>query len=230
LLLFSGAVLVVGLAATGSRGGVVAAAVSGLTALLVARGRRFAIVAMFATALAVGGLWLATSSPGSLSRVREFNTGAGRTDLWTIAWRMSKANPVGGVGLNGYFKESPKYIRQPGRLPSGGHFTLSILDQPLVAHNTYLQTAAELGIVGLFLFGAIVVFSVGCTVRAAWNFRRSGDVPGEALARSIFVAMCGLLAADFFISQMYNKQLWLMLGIGPAMLAVSQLSGRQAER
>ena len=67
-------------------------------------------------------------------------------------------------------------------------------------------------------------------MRAAWNFRRSGDVPGETLARSIFVAMCGLLAADFFISQMYNKQLWLMLGIGPAMLAVSQLSGRQAER
>jgi O-antigen ligase len=221
LLLFSGAVLVVGLAATGSRGGVVAAAVSGLTALLVARGRRFAIVAMFATALAVGGLWLATSSPGSLSRVREFNTGAGRTDLWTIAWRMSKANPVGGVGLNGYFKESPKYIRQPGRLPSGGHFTLSILDQPLVAHNTYLQMLAETGAVGLGLLVAVILAAMRATWMASRSFERLRDPALASLARATLIAQIGALSAATFISDYYDKRVWILLALGPALLAVA---------
>jgi O-antigen ligase len=221
LLLFSGAVLVVGLAATGSRGGVVAAAVSGLTALLVTRGRRLAIVAMFATALAVGGLWLATSSPGSLSRVREFDTGTGRTDLWTIAWRMSKANPVGWVGLNGYFTESPKYIRQPGRLPSGGQFTVSILDKPLVAHNTYLQMLAETGAVGLALLVAVTLAAMRATWMASRSFERLRDPALASLARATLIAQIGALSAATFISDYYDKRVWILLALGPALLAVA---------
>ena len=95
---------------------------------------------------------------------------------------------------------------------------------PQVVHNTYLEIAAELGLVGIGLFGSVVLFSVGSSLWAARNFSTANDPSGEALARAVVAAMVGVLVADFFISQEYNKQLWLMLGIGPAILAVSRRS------
>jgi hypothetical protein len=36
--------------------------------------------------------------------------------------------------------------------------------------------------------------------------------------------MVGHLAADFFFSAQYSKQLWLLLGLGPAMLTLAYAS------
>ena len=41
-----------------------------------------------------------------------------------------------------------------------------IVDTPKVAHNTYLQILAELGIVGFALFLTILVFSLVCAFKA----------------------------------------------------------------
>jgi hypothetical protein len=40
----------------------------------------------------------------------------------------------------------------------------------------------------------------------------------------------GILAADFFASEQFSKQLWLLLGLGPALLAMaySKRGGEQA--
>ena len=38
----------------------------------------------------------------------------------------------------------------------------------------------------------------------------------------MIVAILALLAADFFLSDQYSKQLWLLLALGPALLAVSR--------
>ena len=40
----------------------------------------------------------------------------------------------------------------------------------------------------------------------------------ELFARGMIVALVGILAADFFISEQFGKQLWLLLGLGPALL------------
>jgi hypothetical protein len=48
----------------------------------------------------------------------------------------------------------------------------------------------------------------------------------ELLARGVIVAVLALLAADFFLSDQYSKQLWMLLALGPALLAVS----RRAEK
>ena len=80
------------------------------------------------------------------------------------------------------------------------------------------------GIVGIALFGSIIVFSLATSLRGARNFGARGDIGGEALARSVTIALIGVLVADIFISQQYNKQLWLLLGIGPAILAISKRS------
>ena len=44
----------------------------------------------------------------------------------------------------------------------------------------------------------------------------------ELFARGMIVALVGILAADFFISEQFGKQLWLLLGLGPALYGVAR--------
>jgi O-antigen ligase len=228
-LLGVAAILAIGLAASGSRGGIVAAAVSAAGALLVARGRRLSIVAIVVGGLAVAGLWFATSSPSTWDRVREFDTGTGRADLWEVAWRMSKAHPVAGVGLDGYTQESAEFVRQPGgRLPTGPDFTRAILNEPLVAHNTYLQLLAETGAVGLSLLALLILAATRASWLASRAFERLRDPPMVALSRAAVIAQIGAASAMIFISDYYDKRFWILLGLGPALLAVAAHSERTA--
>jgi O-antigen ligase len=222
LLLAAGTVLIGGLAATGSRGGLVAAVAAGIVALLVLPGRRMPVIATVAGALVVGGIWLATTSPSTWDRVRKFDTGTGRIDLWEVAWEMGKAHPVGGVGLAGYVKESPDFIRQPGvNLPSGPQFTRQVLNQPLVAHNNYVQLFAETGVVGLGLYLGVIFAALRATWVASRSFERQRDPPMAAVARAALVAQCGTLVAAVFIADYYDKRLWILLAMGPALLAIA---------
>ena len=47
-----------------------------------------------------------------------------------------------------------------------------LVDAPKTTHNTYLQILAELGVVGLALFLAIIIYSLASVARAATIFSR----------------------------------------------------------
>jgi O-antigen ligase len=216
---------------TGSRGGLVALACMLVGAVVFGGRWRIPLVitgvlvalltAFYISSLAPAGVRERIETTAGESAVRE-----GRTTLWQIGERMVRAHPIEGVGAGNFQTSSRDYLIQPGTIFRSD----TVLLGNQVAHNTYLQTAAELGMVGFTLFGAIIVFSIGSLARAAQNFRDSANVRGEALARSMIVALIGMLAADFFISQMFSKQLWLMLGIGPAILGVSRSSAAETAR
>jgi hypothetical protein len=55
-------------------------------------------------------------------------------------------------------------------------------------------------------------------------FRDRGDLTMELVARGLFLALISLFAADFFSSALYSKQLWLLLAIAPALVAVANRS------
>lgn len=97
-----------------------------------------------------------------------------------------------------------------------------IIDRPNLVHNIYLGALAELGVVGLLLFGGILVFSLLCAVRAVRAFAHAGDRDMDVLARGLLVAIVAILAADFFASEPYSKQLWLLLAMSPGLLAVAR--------
>jgi hypothetical protein len=44
----------------------------------------------------------------------------------------------------------------------------------------------------------------------------------EILARGLFIALIGVLTSAFFISAESNKFIWLMLAMGPALLAIAE--------
>lgn len=215
---------------TGSRGGLVALACM-LIGAVVFGGRWRIQLAVIGTLVALlTGFYISSLAPAEVRERIEITAGEsasqeGRTTLWQIGGRMVRAHPIEGVGAGNFQTTSRDYLIQPGTTFRSD----AVLLGNQVTHNTYLQTAAELGLVGIALFTTIIVFSLGSLARAARNFRNSADVRGEVLARSMLIALIGLLAADFFISQMFSKQLWLMLGIGPAILGVSRRSVEPAE-
>jgi O-antigen ligase len=93
---------------------------------------------------------------------------------------------------------------------------------PKVAHNIYLELWADLGIVGLALFLGFVVMAVRAALAAVKLLQHAGRRADEILARALIVAIAGMLAADFFISDLYSKQLFLLLALGPAMLIAAR--------
>jgi putative inorganic carbon (HCO3(-)) transporter len=215
---------VIGIFLTVSRGGLLALTASLLTAIVFAgRWRPLALAATAVIAASSFYYFAVIAPPEATERLQLTTDGEtalleGRTTIWEVAERAAKANPVTGVGAGNFQISARHYLLQPGAL---GRTDL-IIATPKVVHNTYLGIAAELGLVGLGLFVVIVLFSVSSAIRAARHFTAIGDRGGEALARGLTVGLVGILVADFFISQEYNKELWLLLGLGPALLAIAR--------
>jgi O-antigen ligase len=130
---------------------------------------------------------------------------------------MVEANPLTGVGAGSLPVSSVHYLLQPGAIENGRYF----VGTPKVTHNSYLELWDELGIVGLLLFLTIVVFCVRCALHAARAFAHR-DLQMEFISRAVFVAFVGMLATDFFGSREYAKELWLLLALAPALLAISR--------
>jgi O-antigen ligase len=179
------------------------------------RGPAIAVATGALATLFVFFAFFATSD--QTARVTEFGGGSGRTDIWTIGWRMVKAQPVHGIGVGQFPLSSVHYLLAPGAIQRSDY----IITTPKVAHNIYLQVLAETGIVGLVPFLLILGFSLRCALRAARKFQRAKDAGMELMSRAVFVGLIGILTADFFASEQFSKQLWLLLGLGPALLEIA---------
>ena len=216
LLLGAIVVLVAGLVTSGSRGGALAAGVTIVAAFVFFKRRRVEVAAVAAVALGIAALTF-VNAPGTWERVTNFDEDNGRSDLWTVAWRVGEDQPVTGVGLNNFVVHSPDYVREPGALEYVG----LIVDDPHLVHNTYLQLFAEGGVVGLALFLGFVGACLRATKLAADRFEAQGERSLGTLARAVMVATISMLAAMVFLSTATDKRLWLLLALGPALLAVA---------
>jgi len=206
-----------------SRGGLVAFAIVLLSGTIFA-GRWRAAFSVALALIAIGGMLYFTqfASTSARERITTAGNGTGRLSLWTVGWRMVEAHPITGVGVGNFQAVSADYALQPGELQRGD---LIFSNAPKVTHNTYLELAAEMGFPGALLFIAIVLGGLASALRAAAVWASRGDRRSEALARSVFLGLVGMLAADFFISYMYSKLLWVMIAMGPAMLMLARSEG-----
>lgn len=211
---------------TGSRSGIVSLAVA-LVATVAFAGRWR--MQAFATALATGLIAVAvfvTFAPvGIKERISETTAGQatsaeGRVPLWEIAWRMFEDEPIRGVGLGSFQTTSVRYFLEPGVLVRSDEQ----LDEPEVAHNVFLQVLAEEGIVGEILFLGVLGFPLVCALKAAGAFARRGDRELEILARGLAVAIVAFYASNTFNPGQFTKLLWVLMGLGPCLLALSRLS------
>jgi O-antigen ligase len=207
-----------------SRGGLIALSAALLVGIFVAYRARLRV--LVATGLVVlGAVIYFSSNPQAFERVTASDGGSGRTDIWNIGWRMVEDHPVRGVGAANFQVSSIHYLLEPGAI----RFDEYVVDQPAVAHNMYLQVLAELGIVGLVLFLGIVFVCIAMMVRAYLMFARADDRDGALLAAGALMAVSAVLAGYFFLSEEHSKVLWLLLTLGPTLLALARRDTQGAD-
>jgi O-antigen ligase len=94
-----------------------------------------------------------------------------------------------------------------------------------VAHNTYVELAAELGFPGVLLFLAVL----GATFHSAERVRRTAAAAGAAIfvqvAHGVEAGLLGYVVSAFFVSVAWQKFLWLLifLSISLHQIATAQL-------
>jgi O-antigen ligase len=218
-----------GVVLTVSRSGLIALVVSALAAVVFAGRWRPRVLALSSLVLGSAVIYFAFFAPATV-RERVTTTeggGHGREDIWKVGWRMVEAHPITGIGAGNFANTTIHYLLiQPGLIRRADF----IIDTPKVAHNAYLQALAETGVVGLFLFLAVIISALACTMKAIRAFERDGNLLMEVLARAQMIATIGLLTALFFSADEFKKQLWLLLAMGPAMLAISGYQAKRASR
>ncbi len=123
-----------------------------------------------------------------------------RTTYLTVGADLFQQSPIWGIGPGNYplYFVGDEYRFLPGR-------TLVMRE----LHNTYLDVAVELGLVGLLLFLALVGTALVETRSAFVAGAESLSADGLAL----LLALLALLAASFFMPNKDMRYLWLLLGL-----------------
>jgi O-antigen ligase len=205
---------------TQSRSGILALGAAFAFALIAAGPLRGRITAVILIAAAIGLAYYVYAAPPQLrERVTSIVTGTSqasplREDTWQIALQMTRAHPVRGVGLGNFPALESQYFATNLNIVQVG----SLRHFQLVVHNTYLEILAELGIIGLILFVAVLAMTVGRAVAMLAQPGPEGST--RLLARSITAATVGVMTSQIFNSGEYSKQLWVLLGMAAAAAAL----------
>lgn len=200
-----------------SRGGLLALLAIVLLAPALARNRARAAAVAATFLIAVTAAFALLAPPEAQERVEARDGGSGRTDIWRVANRMISDRPVFGVGGGNFQTASGDYVLQPGSLSEKQALSF----EPAVAHSIYLETWAELGLVGLLLFLAVLAGCLGNAVTASRRAAASGDTGLMALAGALALALVALFTAYAFLSEQHGNKLWLLLALAPAAVTIA---------
>ena len=191
-------VMLVGLAVTQSRGGWMAGAGALLILVLcLLRNPGSRWLALGLLILVVGaGVWLYPRAVERRITQAEY-TGSNkeiRFRLWDAAWRIWQKHPWTGVGPD-HFDLHYRQYRDAMSTAQG---------RPGRAHNDYLNTLADYGLVGLVLALLPLVVAGGTVVRCWPHVQRGGSEFGEkksnraAVVLGVSAGLSGLLMHSFF--------------------------------
>jgi len=129
--------------------------------------------------------------------------------LWKFGVQAALQNPVFGIGLSNF-----------KRFAARAHVTER--GDGYVAHNTYVEFAAELGVLGFLLYMGIV----SSTLILLEKVRRRAKVLRhrylEALAIGLQEGLIGFGVAAFFVSAQYQKPLWIAIFLTTPLAAIAR--------
>ncbi len=217
LLVGCGVLCIAVVVLTFSRGGLISLGVALLVAPLLARNKAATICAATLVIVCVVAYIAALAPADARHRLVANDGGSGRTDIWKVGWRMVEANPVAGVGVGNFQTSEIRYLIRPG----AATVRTDLADNPSVAHNSYLELLAETGVIGLALFLGLVVAALTAAVRATRRFLDDRRSDLAVISGAVVVSVVSVLASDFFISEQFSKQLWLLIALCPALHAIA---------
>jgi hypothetical protein len=198
------AIIVYGIYLTRSRGGLLALAA--LVFLALQRRLGMLLSVALGSLGALGLLSYAMFAPG-ISQLDE--SAADRIYAWHAALQMVRASPVWGVGF--------------------GNFTDI---HELLAHNSFVHCAAELGLVGYFLWLSVIVITIGDSLALGWTLDAEDPFDAEmsTMLRAVRLGLAGFLVAGFFLSRAYSFMLFMLVGLSASLVNLAEWEGRPVPR
>jgi O-antigen ligase len=139
-----------------------------------------------------------------------------RLQLWSASGKIFADHPLFGVGLWNF----PKYMHR--YLPPGVDLDF------VVPHNTYLEAAVDLGIVGLFVFVSVLALSLWNLERMRRSALAAKDAYLAALTGGLSSGLVGFSVAVLFLSAMHAKVLWFAVFLSACLQPLVALSVRAA--
>lgn len=142
-----------------------------------------------------------------------------RVVLWDRAIQVIRAEPLWGTGVNTYSKAHGKYDKKNNWRVKGYY-----------AHNSFLQFAAERGLICLSVFLWFVLAFVGRCVRMV---RQDVTLSPEmrAFLRGILGAVLGMILfgmVDNLLEPLQSRMnFWMFLSLGYSILALAQVSPKK---
>ena len=191
------AVLVLGFAASGSRGGFIELGI--VFAYLIVRSRhRLKLLALMLLA-AVTTLAANPGLPARFAQAQQ-DGGAGRRDIWHVGLYALRDYWLTGAGVGNFPNAFDReYINVYAQYVLGWHWA---------AHNVPLMIGTELGVVGFCLFTAAVLAQFGVLARLAEN-----DASQFELRLALEGAFLGIIVSGFSTSDLNAKYVWLAFSL-----------------
>ena len=150
-------------------------------------------------------LWLVPSPISSRLENLTSESGPERLLLLKTSFAMVKESPFFGLGINTYSDNFPRF--KPQTYPA-----------LMYAHNSYMQMAAEIGLVGLFFYLLFIASFLWRFIRAIVSNKSSYF---RTLNVGVVSGIAGLLFNALFESLLQSTQLrtlfWSLMGIAAAL-------------
>lgn len=122
--------------------------------------------------------------------------GAGRLDIWAVAFSIFTSNPIVGVGYAAFPVAFTADVIRAAAIPG---LDTAVLSSGRGSHSLLLATAVELGALGLLALAWMV-----------WDVLRPGITRFGAVVQAMLVAV---MVQAMFLDVLGRKQVWLIFGL-----------------
>jgi probable O-glycosylation ligase (exosortase A-associated) len=124
---------------------------------------------------------------GTIETYEEDASARSRFEAWDAGIKMATRNPFFGVGLKRFMPAYPYYSNTT----------------PHVAHNTWVQIAAEVGFVAVFAYGMVVILTFRALFRIQRRLKYLPDAARQKIAPMVGMieaTLVGYFVCGFFLS------------------------------
>lgn len=210
---------------SGSRGGFIAM-IAMMAYLLFrftaikARWRMGAVgfAAVMFLALASDEYWSQMGTITDPSKDYNMTDDTGRVKIWKRGFGYMMDNPIFGVGAGNFPTAEGTISPLVKDLAFGKGYKMS------AAHNSYVQTGAELGFPGLAIFASIIVTALAALREVKRNTTQPTAESGDArrLMQALTATMIGLLVGMVFLSFAYKEMLYCVVALAAGLAKVTR--------
>ncbi|HEU5334628.1 MAG TPA: O-antigen ligase family protein, partial [Terriglobales bacterium] len=158
-------------------------------------------------------LLLLPSSPLQRFIHPKYSDIAGKKDrliAWKAGLRMVEAHPVTGIGVGEFKPQMQRYADRGVGFSS-------------IAHNTYLEVAAETGLPTFAVFLALVFLTYRGFGKARRRTAESGPPLVHMAALGLQAGFVGYVVGAFFLSAEYQKMFWMWIFLSMCMAYFSSM-------